>query len=58
MDYMYSFKQIQMDRLEDAGVKGYDPKDGYRVFGSNANGQRLSLKKARLALSAMFNQFA
>jgi hypothetical protein len=52
---MYDFKQSQIDRLEDAGVKGYSPKDGYRVF--RGHGPRLSLKKARTALSAMFSLF-
>lgn len=58
MDYMYDFKQGHNDRLEDAGVKVYNPKDGYRVLGNNANGQRVSLKRTRLALSSMFNLFA
>ena len=57
-NFMYDFKQSHQDRLEDAGVKVYNPKDGYRVLGSNASGQRVSLKRTRLALSSMFNLFA
>lgn len=56
MDYQYTFRQAQQDRLEDAGAVRYRPTDGFRVLKAKLQTQRTPVRQVRLALAALINQ--
>lgn len=57
MDFQYNFRQSYRDRLEDAGIVQYRPRDGFDVLKPVHKNQVVLVYRLRLVLNTIIALF-